>query len=74
MTETPAEVADRLVFRAALTLISSTAGASNLADVSRIRGLHQVTLLAAESGMSTAQVREVMERRASDYVADIAAL
>lgn len=70
MTDTPAEAADRLVFRAALRLISSTQGAANLEDVARIHGRSQLTLLAEQTGMSTAQVREIIERRAADYVSD----
>jgi hypothetical protein len=68
MSETPAEAADRLVFRAAVRLITSTPGAANLQDAARIHGRSQVTLLAEHTGLSTAQVRDVIERHPSDYV------
>jgi len=70
MTEASAVTPESLVFRAALKLLTSTPGAASLADVARIRGRSQVTLLAEETGMSTDQVRAVVESRPGDYVAD----
>jgi len=73
MTETPpvtAETLETLVFRGALHLISSTPGAATLDQVTQIRGRSVVTLLAEQSGMSAAQVREVIERHPSDYISD----
>jgi len=73
MTETPpvtAETLETLVFRGALHLISSTPGAATLDEVARIRGRSVIGLLAEQSGMSTEQVRAVVESRPGDYVAD----
>jgi hypothetical protein len=39
-------------------LIGSTSGAATLDDVTRIRGRGLITLLAEQTGMSAAQVRE----------------
>lgn len=69
MTDTPAAAIDMLVFRAAVHLITTTPGAATLADVSRIRGRSQVTLLAEETGMSADQVHAVIERNPADYAA-----
>ncbi len=73
MAETPpvtAETLETLVFHGALHLISSTPGATTLDQAARIRGRSVVTLLAEQTGMSTEQVRAVIERRPGDYVAD----
>jgi len=72
VTELPTVTPETVLFRAALHLVGSTEGAATLDQAARIRGRSVIGLLAEETGMSADQVREIIERRPSDYVADAA--
>jgi len=72
MPDTPPTVnPETVLFRAGLRLVSTTPGAATLDEAARIRGRSVIGLLAEESGMSADQVREIIERRPGDYVADV---
>ena len=73
MMPTSTEALDALVFRAAVDLITTTPGAANLQDVTRVHRRSAVTLLAEQTGMSAAQVRDAIERNPSDYASSPAA-